>query len=175
MHSYTPSLPGWSISLDASGIKHFAEVSYCLRRFFFFFQLAGGMQHDKITLTSFFRTSWHGFAVIKRVKSILFDVLPRHYDTAKWMRWKSNVKFRSVPGIRRTRSFNVLKITTLKAWQRYVWYLKATKWQRSDESVWIIQISWKRLFETDRVKASEEFGSAKINLANFQAKQSGRF
>ena len=44
------------------------------------------------TLTSFLRTSWHGFPVIKREKSIMFDVFSRHYDTAKWMRCKLNVK-----------------------------------------------------------------------------------
>ena len=69
--------------LYTSGIKRFAEVSYCLRRFF---QLSGGLQHAIITLTSFLRTSWHGFPVIKPEKSILFDVFSRHYDTAKWIR-----------------------------------------------------------------------------------------
>ena len=34
VHSYMQTSPGWLISLDASGIKQFAEVSYCLRRFF---------------------------------------------------------------------------------------------------------------------------------------------
>ena len=37
MAVHTQTLPGWSISLDASGIKYFAEVSYCLRRVVVFF------------------------------------------------------------------------------------------------------------------------------------------
>ena len=51
--------------------------------------------------------AWHSFPVIKREKSILFNVFSR------WMRWKLNVKFRSVHCIRCMCSFNVLKITTL--------------------------------------------------------------
>ena len=77
------------------------------------FPTSGGLQHAKITLTSFLGTSWHGFPVTKREKSNLFDVFSRHYDTAKWMRWKLNVQFHSVHRIRRACSFNVLKITTL--------------------------------------------------------------
>ena len=85
----------------------------CLIVWDVFFQLSGGLQHAEITLTSFLRTSWHGFPVIKREKSILFDVFSRYYVTTKWMRRQLNVKFRSVHRIRRTCSFNVLKITTL--------------------------------------------------------------
>ena len=110
VHSYKKMLPGWSISLDAIGIKHFAEVSCCLRHFF---KLSGGLQHAKITLSSFLRMRRHGFLVIKQEKFILFDVFSCHYNTAKWMRWKLNVEFCSVHRIGRTSGLNVLKITTL--------------------------------------------------------------
>ena len=77
-------------------------------------QAACSRPNSKIMLTSFLRTSWHGFLVlIKREKSILFDVSSHHYETANWMRWKLNFTFRSVHGIRLTYSFNVLKIATL--------------------------------------------------------------
>ena len=46
----------------------------CLIVWDIFFQLSGGLQHAKIKLTSFLRTSWHGFQVIKQEKSILFNV-----------------------------------------------------------------------------------------------------
>ena len=49
-----------------------SQRCHCLRRFFF--QLSGGQQHAHITLTPSVLTSWHGFPVIKREKSILFDV-----------------------------------------------------------------------------------------------------
>ena len=78
----------------------------------FFLTIRRPASWQKITLTSFLRTSWHGFLVIKWEKSILFDVFSCHYDTAKWIRWKL-VKFRSVHRIRRTCSFEVLKISTL--------------------------------------------------------------
>ena len=107
--SYTQTLPGWSISLDASGIKHFVEVSYCLGRFFPTVRWPAACQNH----VNVMRTSWHDFPLIKREEAILFDVFSCHYDTAKWMGWKWNVKFRSVHHIRCTCSFNILKITTL--------------------------------------------------------------
>ena len=51
----TQTLPGWLISLDA--IKHFTDVSYCLRLFFSTVRrIAAGQNHANVIL----RTSGHG-------------------------------------------------------------------------------------------------------------------
>ena len=110
VNSYTQRLPGWSISLDASGIEHFTEVSYCLRHFF---QLSGSLQPAKITLTLFSRVSWHGFPVIKWENSIMFEFFFTSLRHCQMNEKKINVKFHSVHRIRCTCSFNVLKITIL--------------------------------------------------------------
>ena len=70
VQSYTQTLAGWSISLDASSIKHFAEVSYCLRRFVPTVRRPAACQYYVNVLT------W--FSIIKREKSILADVFSRH-------------------------------------------------------------------------------------------------
>ena len=116
--SHTRTFGSCCIICDGIDIKPFTESPYCPWRCS---QLSGylnfahnGMQHTNGKLTYLFVSV---FPIIKGEKSNVFDFFQTTYEYAFWMKWKLNVKFRSVHCIRRTWSLNVLQMTTFNVKQ----------------------------------------------------------
>ena len=113
VRSHTRTFGSCWIICDDISVKLLAGASHYLGRCS---QLSGylnfahnGLQHANGTFTYFFVDV---FSVIKREKFNVFDsYFSNHYEYVFWMKWKLNVKVRSVHSIRRT--CDVLQMTTL--------------------------------------------------------------